>query len=65
MAECVHHWVIDSPGAIQVGKCKRCGASREFVQEEKLWNDKGSTVRPAALPWSVKFKFGYYDDIQG
>jgi hypothetical protein len=38
---CRHHWVIDTPnGAVSGGRCKLCGANREFrnSQEDLLWD---------------------------
>lgn len=38
---CQHHWVIETPnGALSGGRCKRCGASREFrnSSEDLLWD---------------------------
>jgi hypothetical protein len=40
-AFCQHHWVIDTPnGALSGGRCKRCGANREFrnSSEDLLWD---------------------------
>ena len=37
---CVHHWVIASPnGEMSAGRCKICGAEREFPNsaEDALW----------------------------
>lgn len=32
MNPCVHHWLLTSPQAVQAitGRCRRCGAEREF-----------------------------------
>jgi hypothetical protein len=41
-AMCRHHWVIDTPnGALSSGKCKRCGADKEFrnSSEDLLWDN--------------------------
>jgi hypothetical protein len=38
---CRHHWVIDTPnGAVSGGRCKRCGAAREFrnSSEDLMWD---------------------------
>lgn len=38
---CRHHWVIDTPnGALSGGRCKRCGADKEFrnSSEELMWD---------------------------
>ncbi len=40
-AICRHHWVIDTPnGAVSGGRCKRCGAAREFrnSSEDVMWD---------------------------
>lgn len=40
-AGCSHHWVIDTPnGALSGGRCKRCGAEREFrnSNEDLMWD---------------------------
>lgn len=37
---CAHHWVIASPdGEMSAGKCKACGAEKEFPNsaEDYLW----------------------------
>jgi hypothetical protein len=54
---CRHHWVIASPsGTMSVGRCRRCGAVREFrnsTPEYYYWGEEppsSETVmrRPAA-----------------
>ncbi len=40
-AECRHHWVIATPnGALSGGRCKRCGATRDFrnSSEDLMWD---------------------------
>jgi hypothetical protein len=40
-AVCRHHWVIETPnGAVSTGRCKRCGAGRQFrnSNEDLLWD---------------------------
>ena len=40
-AACRHHWVIETPnGSISGGRCKRCGATKEFrnSSEELQWD---------------------------
>jgi hypothetical protein len=37
---CAHHWLIESPnGAMSRGRCKLCGAEKEFPNsaEDRLW----------------------------
>jgi hypothetical protein len=37
---CAHHWLIESPnGAMSLGRCKLCGAEKEFPNsaEDRLW----------------------------
>lgn len=44
---CRHHWLIETPnGPTCRGRCRACGAEREFptVPEDNLWLDVG-TVR--------------------
>lgn len=37
MAECCHHWMIDSPsGETSRGRCKKCGSERDF-QNASPW----------------------------
>lgn len=47
---CQHHWLIETPrGATSMGRCKRCGAEREFRNSatDRLWeNDSGSGYSP-------------------
>jgi hypothetical protein len=43
---CQHHWLIESPhGAMSSGRCKRCGAEREFRNSatDYLWEDESSS----------------------
>lgn len=38
---CRHHWVIETPnGALSGGRCKRCGALKEFrnSSEDLMWD---------------------------
>lgn len=36
MAECRHHWLIVPPnGHFSLGKCKHCGAEKQFSNFEK------------------------------
>jgi hypothetical protein len=40
-AMCRHHWVIETPnGSISGGRCKRCGASKQFrnSSEDVMWD---------------------------
>ncbi len=42
---CQHHWLIETPrGATSMGRCKRCGAEREFRNSasDHLWEDDSS-----------------------
>jgi len=42
---CRHHWLIETPrGATSKGRCKRCGAEREFRNStsDYLWEDDSS-----------------------
>jgi len=42
---CRHHWLIETPrGATSKGRCKRCGAEREFRNStsDYLWEDDAS-----------------------
>ena len=44
---CAHHWVIASPdGEMSVGKCKVCGAEKEFPNsaEDYLWGAQRPAV---------------------
>lgn len=41
IADCRHHWVIDTPnGSVSGGRCKRCGVTREFRNstEDLMWD---------------------------
>ncbi|MGI8927637.1 MAG: hypothetical protein ACR2HN_13485 [Tepidiformaceae bacterium] len=40
-AVCQHHWIIDTPnGTFSGGRCKRCGAGRDFRNsaEDLMWD---------------------------
>ena len=41
---CRHHWIIASPsGTLSVGRCRRCGAVREFrnsTPEHYYWGEE-------------------------
>ena len=42
---CQHHWLIETPrGAMSNGRCKRCGAEREFRNSADgyIWEDDSS-----------------------
>ena len=57
-AICPHHWIIDTPnGALSGGRCKRCGAVREFrnSSEDLVWDSdsfslNGSRYRGRRAP---------------
>lgn len=35
---CVHHWIIEVPqGPISKGRCKKCGAERDFPNSSHFW----------------------------
>jgi len=43
--ECRHHWVIETPsGSLSLGRCRRCGAVREFRNSipDTYWDDESS-----------------------
>jgi hypothetical protein len=43
---CVHHWVLQPPrGELTPGKCKKCGAEREFTGETSYRIGRGSSHR--------------------
>lgn len=38
--KCIHHWIIDSPnGSTSYGRCKKCGAVAEFVNDKSYFID--------------------------
>ena len=46
-ANCVHHWIIESPnGRESRGSCKHCGKTKEFVNstESVMW-EQTNTIR--------------------
>ncbi len=46
VSQCRHHWLIESPhGAVSQGRCKRCGARREFRNSapDAMWEDDSSS----------------------
>jgi hypothetical protein len=49
---CQHHWIIESPsGPTSIGRCKLCGAEREFPNsaEGPLRQDDMSALREGSL----------------
>ncbi len=43
--ECRHHWVIETPsGSLSLGRCRRCGAVREFRNSipDTYWDEESS-----------------------
>jgi hypothetical protein len=48
---CVHWWII---GDQLVGRCKKCGATRDFeklrVEEQTRHNIRKAKIRPATIP---------------
>lgn len=43
MSDCVHHWVIESPGGRESrGVCKRCSVQKGFANStiEAVWEDE-------------------------
>ena len=39
--QCAHHWIIDFPhGPTSVGRCKLCGATKEFTNDLQNILDK-------------------------
>lgn len=49
MTVCVHHWLIDSPnGRTSRGRCKVCGAERDF-RNYPDWSGQRRVILPAAL----------------
>jgi hypothetical protein len=46
--DCRHHWLIESPrGALSAGRCKLCGAERQFRNSanDYIWDDDSSSSR--------------------
>jgi hypothetical protein len=44
---CVHHWIIEAPsGRESVGRCKRCGTTKNFANstESVMW-EQTNTLR--------------------
>ena len=58
-AECMHHWVIDTPsGPVSHGTCKRCGEAREFrnyVENTPYWEDDLDRAAPKAAIGASKW----------
>jgi hypothetical protein len=43
---CIHHWILQPPrGELTPGKCKKCGAEREFTGETSYRIGRGSSHR--------------------
>ena len=53
-AQCVHHWIIDTPGGTtSQGRCKRCGAVAEFFNELRAKRQPVVARPRAASPGSL------------
>lgn len=52
-AQCRHYWLIESPqGPTSLGRCKHCGAEREFPNSSSdfIWEDDTSAdFRPSTF----------------
>jgi hypothetical protein len=59
---CAHHWVIASPnGEMSVGRCKVCGAEKEFPNsaEDYLWERSVPQSRWTGRADAQKFNDGF------
>lgn len=59
---CAHHWVIASPdGEMSTGKCKVCGAEKEFPNsaEDYLWERSVPQSRWTGRADPKSFNDGY------
>ena len=48
-ATCVHHWLIEAPnGRESVGRCKRCGTTKSFMNatEAVMWEQTNTLRNP-------------------
>ena len=53
-ADCTHHWVLSSPqDEVILGRCKRCGASREYPATLEGASRQGIYDEAASLRTSV------------
>jgi hypothetical protein len=53
--ECVHHWLLETPGDEVVrGRCKRCGAEREYPASLDGLNRWGTLDEAASVPKSIE-----------
>ncbi len=63
VAQCRHHWVIATPsGAMSVGRCRRCGAVREFrnsTPESYYWGEEPATEPVARRPADLDEEGGF------
>jgi hypothetical protein len=51
MTDCVHHWLLDSPeGELIVGKCRNCGAERDWPNTVKAAEGRPFILRDPLLP---------------
>ncbi len=58
--DCRHHWVIASPnGATSLGRCKLCGAEKEFPNsaEDNLW-----TMNVPQSRWTGRSDRGQFNE---
>ena len=72
---CAHHWVIAEPnGATSRGRCKRCGAEKDFANSEEhtYWQQDGQARRQRAAQATKRTKAaskaaavgGLFDDVE-
>lgn len=55
MNTCRHHWLIDPPnGMVDHGKCKFCGAERDFIKQEIYANYSMAGSDPRAREWAAE-----------
>jgi hypothetical protein len=53
--DCVHHWLLETPDDEVVrGRCKRCGAEREYPASVEGLNRWGTLEEAAAVSKSIE-----------
>lgn len=56
--DCVHHWLIPSPGQGETGICKKCGDAREFPVKKSEWVSSYGWVLRADMPGNRRSTLG-------
>lgn len=57
--DCVHHWLIAPPaGPMSTGKCRKCGAEREFSTSDEKLPNSGRVKHSMAISSGIRTILG-------